>query len=233
MIPHTPFMLSDFHSFCRGLQTHNKPSSPVHPPPSIFCPVVWPRWGTDTSKREALRKGESKAMRESRWVWTSVGPWGSLRKVAGDKAPEMRAQTGAKCSWTLPWSPAQQHPTQCTGPVFPAETVPVIQLYKGPQIRLIYMCLVEFSWSIMIFDKFFLSTASIFLETITQNKVFGAFDRFTRYSSVDGVCTVIIEGVQISSFQGQESPEQREVVVRLLCRLQFSVSLMPLADSRS
>lgn len=33
-----------------------------------------------------------------------------------NKAPEMRAQTGAKCSWTLPCSPAQKHPTQYTGP---------------------------------------------------------------------------------------------------------------------
>lgn len=42
----------------------------------------------DTAKREALRKGESKARGESCWVWTSVSPWGSLRKVAGDKAPK-------------------------------------------------------------------------------------------------------------------------------------------------
>lgn len=60
------------------------------------------------AKVEALRK----VMGESPWVWTSIGPWGSLREVTGDKASEMRAQTGAKCSWTLLCSPAQPHSTQ-------------------------------------------------------------------------------------------------------------------------
>ena len=51
----------------------------------------------DTARREALRKGESRGDgRESGRAWTSVGPWGSLREVAGDKAPEMRAQRGGK-----------------------------------------------------------------------------------------------------------------------------------------
>lgn len=131
MIAHTPLMLSDFHLFCRVLQTHNRPPSPLSTPSfSLFCSVVWRRWGMDTPKREALRKGESKAMGESCWVWTSVSPWGSLRKVAEDKAPEMRAQTGAKCSWTLPCSPAQKHPTQCTGPMVQEETLTDISNIK-------------------------------------------------------------------------------------------------------
>lgn len=120
--------------FCRMLQTHNNPPPPPpHTSSSLYsvllCSLL--RWGTDTPGREVLRKGESKAMGESCWVWTSVGPWGNLRKVAGDKAPKMRAKTRAKCSWTLPYSRAQQHPTQHTSPVFPEESHPVIQLYKS------------------------------------------------------------------------------------------------------
>lgn len=52
-----------------------------------------------------------------------------------NKAPEMRVQTGPKCSWTLPCSPAQKHPTQCTGPAFQEETLSAVQLCEAPQIR--------------------------------------------------------------------------------------------------
>lgn len=45
MIARTPFMLSDFHLFV--LQTHNKPPSPVLPPPLFIlsCCVVEVRYG--------------------------------------------------------------------------------------------------------------------------------------------------------------------------------------------
>lgn len=150
----------------------------------------------DTPKREALRKGESKAMGESCWVWTSVSPWGSLRKMAEDKAPEMRAQTGAKCSWTLPCSPAQKHPTQCTGPMFQEETLPVIQLCKGPQIspaqlildlfRQISNLLIQYDIGLHVFvaiflmcqgfEEFFLSIGITSLSLETAVDTISSFD---------------------------------------------------------
>lgn len=81
------------------------------PPPPTHTLVILPRCVVEVSDGEAgsaLRKG-NQTQREG--VDFRRPPGGSSREVAGDKAPEVRAQTGgAKCSRTL----KVKHPQRST-----------------------------------------------------------------------------------------------------------------------
>lgn len=57
-------------------------------------------------------------------------PLGEFEESGRRQSSRDESTDRGKVLWTLPCSPAQQHPTQHTGPVFPTETLSVIQLYK-------------------------------------------------------------------------------------------------------
>lgn len=69
MIAQAPFMMGGFHLLSRVPTT----TTPCHPH-SVLAEVSYEH-GKLGSAQESRK--ESKAMEESRWVWTSLSPWGS------------------------------------------------------------------------------------------------------------------------------------------------------------
>lgn len=106
MIAQTPFMLSDFHLFV--LQTHNKPPSPVLPPPLFIlsCCVAEVRYGHGQSGKHSGKKNPKQLQRVVGCGLPSApgGVWGKWLRTK-----LQRWRTGR--AWTLPCSPAQQHPS--------------------------------------------------------------------------------------------------------------------------
>lgn len=120
-----------FAECCR--HTINLPP-PFTPPPSLFilscCAACWGEVRTRQGGKH-LGKGSPKPRERVVGCGLPSAPGGIWGKWPETKLQRWQQRHGAKCSWTLPYSRAQQHSTQHTSPVFPEESHPVIQLYKS------------------------------------------------------------------------------------------------------
>lgn len=110
------WMPTDSQLLHKVMQTHNEAPSPKHPLASKLQPVLCCAVEVRQSGKPSGKENPEQVSKSSE-VWTSVRPWGWFRRVAEDKAPEVRDHRADR-------TPPSQPPTLPTTAPHPEHSRP-------------------------------------------------------------------------------------------------------------